>query len=118
MLEVKSPAAPASADRALELLRSAASNSKITASGSHDQGSRGGAASPEAVAEIDEFLLDEIHHDLHLIRSYSTSAIEAAVRGDRDELRLRLRVQLRDVFRHAIELHNLLSPKGAQGGGA
>jgi hypothetical protein len=66
--------------------------------------------STEAVAEVDEFLLDEIFHDLSLIGSYTTSALEAARRGDREELRLRLRVQLRDCFRHAVELHNLLSP--------
>ncbi len=65
--------------------------------------------SAEAVAEADELLLDEIFHDLSLIWSYATSAMEAARRGDRDELRLRLRVQLRDCFRHAVELHNLLS---------
>jgi phosphate uptake regulator len=72
--------------------------------------------SAEAVAEADEFLLDEIFRDLSLIWSYATSAMEAARRGDRDELRLRLRVQLRDCFRHAVELHNLLStgqPKGS-----
>jgi hypothetical protein len=66
--------------------------------------------SPEAVAVADEFLLDEIFHDLGLIASYTTSALEAARRGDREELRLRLRVQLRDCFRHAVEIHNLLSP--------
>jgi hypothetical protein len=64
--------------------------------------------SPEAVAAAEEFLLDEIFHDLSLIASYTTSALEAARRGDREELRLRLRVQLRDCFRHAVELHNLL----------
>jgi hypothetical protein len=67
---------------------------------------------PEAVAEIEEFLLDEIFHDLCLIASYTTSALEAARRGDREELRLRLRIQLRDCFRHAVELHNLLPPGG------
>jgi hypothetical protein len=66
--------------------------------------------SPEAVAAVEEFLLDEIFHDLSLIASYTTSALEAARRGDREELRLRLRVQLRDCFRHAIEVHNLLPP--------
>src|SRR6185437_16807306 len=63
--------------------------------------------STEAVAEADEFLLDEIFHALSLIASYTTSALEAARRGDRDELRLRLRIQLRDCFRHAVEVHNL-----------
>jgi hypothetical protein len=66
--------------------------------------------SAEAVAEAEEFLLDEIFRDLDLIRSYTTSAMEAARRGDREELRLRLRVQLRDCFRHAVELHKLLPP--------
>jgi len=62
------------------------------------------------VAEAEEFLLDEIFHVLGLIASYTTSALESACRGDRKELRLRLRVQLRDCFRHAVELHNLLTP--------
>jgi hypothetical protein len=66
-------------------------------------------ASPAAVAETDEFLLDEIFRDLSFIWSYATSAMEAARRGDRDELRLRLRVQLRDHFRHAVATHDLLS---------
>jgi hypothetical protein len=65
--------------------------------------------SPEAIAAADEFVLDELFRDLCLIGSYTNSAIEAARRGDRDELKLRLRVQLRDCFRHAIQLHNLLS---------
>ena len=60
---------------------------------------------------VEEFLLDEIFYDLSLIASYTTSALEAARRGDRDELRLRLRVQLRDCFRHAVEVHNLLSQR-------
>jgi hypothetical protein len=72
--------------------------------------------SPEAVAEADEFLLDEIFHDLSLIASYTTSALEAVRRGDREELRLRLRIQLRDHFRHAVELHNLLSTERRKGG--
>jgi hypothetical protein len=66
-------------------------------------------ASPEAIAEADEFILDQVYRDLCLIGSYTTSAIEASRRGDRDELRLHLRVQLRDCFRHAVQLHNLLS---------
>ena len=66
--------------------------------------------SAEAVAEADELVLDEIFHALSLIASYTTSALEAAKRGDREELRLRLRVQLRDCFRFAVELHNLLPP--------
>jgi hypothetical protein len=64
---------------------------------------------PGEVTEADEFLLDEIFHDLSLVWSYATSAMEAARRGDREELRLRLRVQLRDCFRHAVKLHDLLS---------
>jgi hypothetical protein len=73
---------------------------------------------PQAVAEVEEFLLDEIFHDLSLISLYTTSALEAARRGDRDELRLRLRVQLRDCFRHAVELHDLLSPVQPKKGGS
>jgi hypothetical protein len=72
--------------------------------------------SPEAIAAADEFVLDEIYRDLDLIRSYSISALEAARRGDREELRLRLRIQLRDLFRHAVELHNLLSTERRKGG--
>ena len=72
--------------------------------------------SAEAVAEADEFLLDEIFHALSLVASYTTSALEAARRGDREELRLRLRVQLRDCFRHAVEVHSLLSTGQRKGG--
>jgi hypothetical protein len=73
-------------------------------------------ASPSVIADTDEFLLDEIYYDLWLIASYATSALEAAKRGDREELRLRLRVQLRDCFRHAVELHNLISTEIRKGG--
>jgi hypothetical protein len=73
--------------------------------------------SPAAVAEVEEFLLDEMYSDLHLIQSYTISAMEAARRGDREELRLRLRVQLRDCFRHAVELHKLLTPEQPKQGG-
>jgi len=66
-------------------------------------------SSSAAVAEADEFLLDELYRDFSLIESYARSGLEAARRGDRDEVRLRLRIQLRDVFRHAVETHNLLS---------
>lgn len=69
--------------------------------------------SPGAIAEADEFILDELYRDFGLIRSYATSAMEAALRGDREELRLRLRSQLRDCFRHAVELHSLLSTQRA-----
>src|SRR5277367_461016 len=82
----------------------------ITADPESNQGKTASVGpSAEAVAEADEFLLDEIFHDLSLIASYTTSALEAARRGDREELRLRLRIQLRDCFRHAVEVHNLLS---------
>jgi hypothetical protein len=64
--------------------------------------------SPEAVEEANEFLLDEIYRDLDLIRSYAISAMEACRRGDREELRIRLRSQLRDCFRHAVQIHDLL----------
>jgi hypothetical protein len=75
------------------------------------------ASSPsaEAIAACDEHLLDELYEAFELIRSYSVSGREAAGRGDRDEVRLRLRVQLRDCFRYAVELHDLLSP-GPKGG--
>jgi hypothetical protein len=67
------------------------------------------APSPEAIAACDEFVLDELYRDFGLIQSIATSAVEAARRGDRNEIRLRLRIQLRDLFHHAIEIHNLLS---------
>jgi hypothetical protein len=66
--------------------------------------------SPEAVAAADEFVLDELYDVFERIRSYAVSGIEAARRGDRAEVRLRLRVQLRDAFRYAVSVHNLLSP--------
>lgn len=71
-----------------------------------------------AVAEADEFLLDEIFRNLDLIQSYTVSAKEAARRDDREELRLRLRVQLRDHFRHVVKLHDLLSSESPKGGRA
>jgi hypothetical protein len=64
--------------------------------------------SPDAIAAADEFVLDELYRILGLI-SDATSGLEAARRGDVEEIRLRLRVQLRDCFRHAVEVHNLLS---------
>jgi hypothetical protein len=67
------------------------------------------APSPEAIAAADEFVLDELYRDFDLIESYAISGKEAARRGDRREVRLRLRVQLRDCFHHAVEVHNLLS---------
>ena len=72
--------------------------------------------SPEAIAACDEFVLDELYHSFDLIGSYTTSAMEAARRGDRAELRLRLRSQLRDVFRHAVAVHDLLSSERPTGG--
>jgi|SRR5579871_768063 len=66
--------------------------------------------SPEAIAACDEFILDELWETLQLVGSYTNSALEACRRGDRDEIRLRLRVQLRDSFRHAVAVHDLLSP--------
>jgi hypothetical protein len=67
------------------------------------------APSAEAIAAADEFVLDEFYSDFALIQSIATSAVEAARRGDRAEIRLRLRIQLRDIFHHAVEIHNLLS---------
>jgi hypothetical protein len=64
----------------------------------------------EAVNECDEAILDELLQTFGLIASYAHSAVEAARRGDREEIRLRLRVQLRDCFRHAVEVHDLISP--------
>jgi hypothetical protein len=69
--------------------------------------------SAEAAAEADEFVLDELYRVFGLIASYAHSGIEAARRGDREEIRLRLRVQLRDCFRHAVATHDLLSPHAA-----
>jgi hypothetical protein len=71
------------------------------------------APSPEAVAECDECILDELFRVFELIESYAISGKEAARRGDREEVRLRLRVQLRDTFRHAVNVHNLLSTQSA-----
>jgi hypothetical protein len=70
--------------------------------------------SAEAVAEADEFILDELFRSFDLIASYATSGKEAARRGDRDEVRMRLRVQLRDCFKHAVATHDLLSTGGAK----
>jgi hypothetical protein len=72
--------------------------------------------SPEAVAELDEVILDEIYRAFDLIESYARSGREAARRGDREEVSLRLRVQLRDCFRHAVATHNLLSKPRASNG--
>jgi hypothetical protein len=74
--------------------------------------------SPEAMAECDEFILDEIYRDFDLIESYAISGKEAVRRGDHDEVRLRLRCQLRDVFRHAVQIHDLLSIEPSKRGGS
>ena len=71
--------------------------------------------SPEAIAAADAHILNELYESFELIRSYSVSGREAADRGDRDEIRLRLRVQLRDCFRYAVSLHDLLSSPPAAG---
>ena len=74
--------------------------------------------SPETMAECDEFILDELYRDFSLIQSYARSGLEAARRGDRAEIRLRLRCQLRDVFRHAVQIHDLLSTEPSKGSGS
>ncbi len=89
-----------------------------TAKSSSEQVPRRRFPSPEAVAAGDEFVLDELHDAFGLIRSYAVSGIEAARRGDRDEIRLRLRVQLRDAFRYTVKLHDLLSPEKPKEGGS
>jgi hypothetical protein len=68
-------------------------------------------ASAEAIAVCDEYVFDELFRAFDLIESYAISGKEAAKRGDRNEVRLRLRLQLRDCFHHAVEVHNLLSPE-------
>jgi hypothetical protein len=74
--------------------------------------------SPEAIAACDEFILDELCRTFDLITSYANSGLEAARRGDRDEIRLRLRIQLRDCFRHAVQIHDLLSSRPLPGSGS
>jgi hypothetical protein len=71
--------------------------------------------SREAVAECDEWILDELFRTFDLIESYAVSGKEAARRGDHEEIRLRLRIQLRDCFRYAVETHDLLSQQAAHG---
>jgi hypothetical protein len=73
--------------------------------------------SPEAKAECDEFILDEIFRDLDLTRSYVTIGLEAAHFGERAELRLRLQL-IRDHIHHAIQSYKLLSPEPSQGRGS
>jgi hypothetical protein len=70
--------------------------------------------SSEAIAECDEYVLDELFRAFGLIESYAISGKEAARRGDREEIKLRLRIQLRDCFRHAVATHDLLSMQAAQ----
>ena len=65
--------------------------------------------SQEAIAACDEHVLDELYQCVRPDQSYARSGLEAARRGDRDEIRLRLRCQLRDAFRHAVAVHDLLS---------
>jgi hypothetical protein len=63
--------------------------------------------SPEAIAAGEELVLDELREAFELIRSYAVSGREAVDRGDREEIRLRLRIQLRDAFRYAVGIHDL-----------
>jgi hypothetical protein len=74
--------------------------------------------SPEAIAAADEFILAELAGTFDLIESYAISGKEAARRGDREEVRLRLRIQLRDLFHHAVSTHDLLSPGERQESGS
>ena len=70
--------------------------------------------SQEAIAACDEHILDELYQAFDLIESLcAISGMEAARRGDREEIRLRLRCQLRDAFRHAVAVHDLLSKQRA-----
>jgi hypothetical protein len=110
MSNMENPA-PLAAGRASEAPCLAAGDSKHRPNRHQIQGISAaviGAPSPEAIAEIDECLLDELYATFDLIKSYAASGLEAARRGDREEIKLRLRVQLRDCFRHAVELHDLL----------
>jgi hypothetical protein len=74
--------------------------------------------SPEAIAAADDYIFDELARAFDLIKSYAVSGKEAARRGDRDEVRLRLRIQLKDCFRHAVQVHDLLSPSPLPGSGS
>jgi hypothetical protein len=107
MAENGSPASLAGDDRA-GLLCSAASNPKDNPALNELQAHAG--PSPEASAVCDEFILDELFRAFDLIESYAISGKEAAKRGDRNEIKLRLRIQLRDCFRYAVQIHDLLSP--------
>ena len=107
MAENGSPASLAGDDRA-GLLCSAASNPKDNPALNELQAHAG--PSPEASAVCDEFILDELFRAFDLIESYAISGKEAAKRGDRNEIKLRLRIQLRVCFRYAVQIHDLLSP--------
>jgi hypothetical protein len=107
MAEIGSPASLAGDDRA-GLLCSAASNPTDNPALAPLQVHAGPSAA--AIAACDDFVFDELVRDFDLIASYAISGMEAARRGDRNEIKLRLRTQLRDCFRHAIEVYNLLSP--------
>jgi hypothetical protein len=115
MAENGSPASLAGDDRA-GMLCSAASNPTDNPTLAAVQVHAG--PSPRAIAACDEFVLDELFRAFDLIESYAVSGKEAARRGDRGEIRLRLRIQLRDVFRHAVEIHNLLFPEQPRGSGS
>jgi hypothetical protein len=115
MAENGSPASLAGDDRA-GLFCSAASNPTDNPTLAAVQVHAG--PSPRAIAACDEFVFDELFRAFDLIASYANSGMEAARRGDRGEIRLRLRVQLRDCFRHAVKVHDLLSPGPSQGSGS
>jgi hypothetical protein len=108
MVENGSPASLAGDDRA-GLLCSAASNPTDNLALAPLQVHAG--PSQEAVAACDEFVFNELFHAFSTIESYAVSAKEAARRGDRNEIKLRLRTQLRDCFRYAVQVHNLMSPE-------
>jgi hypothetical protein len=115
MAENGSPASLAGDDRA-GLFCSAASNPTDNPTPAAVQVHTG--PSPEAIAACDEFILDELYRAFDLIESYAISGKEASRRGDRGEIRLRLRVQLRDCFHHAVQVHDLLSPRPLPGSGS
>jgi hypothetical protein len=74
--------------------------------------------SPEAIAACDEFVLDELYRAFDLIESYAISGKEAARRGDRSEVSLRLRTQIQDCFHYAVQIHDLLSSEPPKKGGS
>ena len=115
MAENGSPVSLAGDDRA-GLLCSAASDPTDSPTLNELQAPAG--PSPEATAVCDEFVLDELFRAFDRIESYAISGREAAKRGDRDEVKLRLRIQLRDCFRYAVQIHDLLSSGHPQGSGS